>query len=183
MPLEDLAARFQEVVLADLVHPRTVRMAAARFGNVRLVEADLTGTLEALAAGGLPSPAPPDLGRFDLAVSCNLLSQLPVLPLEALERRGVGEAGRAAAAWRLVESHVAWLRAAGTVAALFTDVEGLWLEEDRVVERENSLWGVELPPPDRVWEWDIAPRGEQERRRALRHRVGAWRNLNAGPPC
>lgn len=180
VPLAELAARFGEVVLADLVHVRAVRREARRFGNVTLVEADLTGALAGVLAGGPPDLRPPDLGRFDAAVSCNLLSQLPVLPLEALERLGVGEAERAAFARALVEGHVAWLRRSAAVAALYTDVETEWIEDGRAVERDGSLWGVAMPPPDRGWNWDIAPPGEQERRRALRHRVAAWRNLNAG---
>lgn len=177
VPLAELAERFTEVVLADLVHPRAARRQARRFGNVTLVEADLSGALAGMPEGGTP----PDLGRFDAAVSCNLLSQLPLLPVEALETRGVPEAERAAFARALVEGHVAWLRASARVAALFTDVEMEWVEDGRTVARRDSLWGVALPPPDRTWVWEIAPRGEQERRRDVRHRVAAWRNLNAVP--
>ncbi|HYH39439.1 MAG TPA: hypothetical protein VD860_14545 [Azospirillum sp.] len=179
VPLAELTERFGEVVLADIVHPRAARREVRRFGNVTLVEADLSGALAGMPAGGTP----PDLGRFDAAVSCNLLSQLPLLPVEALERRGMAEAERAAFARALVEGHVAWLRASAPVAALFTDVETEWVEGGRVVAREDSLWGAALPPPDRSWTWDIAPRGEQERRCDLRHRVAAWRNLNAGDAC
>lgn len=181
VPLEELAARFDEVVLADLVHPRAVRRAARRFGNVTLADVDLTGALAGVSKGVPPCPAPPDLGRFAFAISGNLLSQLPVLPLEALEASGVAEAERAAFARGLVSSHVAWLRRSAAVAALFTDIETHWLEDGRLVAREDSLWGVALPPPDRTWNWNIAPHGEHERHRALRHDMAAWRNLNAAP--
>ncbi|WP_431860738.1 hypothetical protein [Azospirillum sp.] len=180
VPLPELAERFGEVVLADLVHPRAARREARRFCNVSLVEADLSGALAGILADVPAAGTPPDLGRFDAAVSCNLLSQLPLLPLEALERRGVAVAERAAFARALVEGHVAWLRASAPVAALFTDVETEWVEDGRVVAREDSLWGAALPPPDLRWSWDVAPRGEHERRRDLRHRMAAWRNLNAG---
>lgn len=186
VPLAELAARFDAVVLADLVHPRAVRRQARRFANVTLAEVDLTGVLDAVAAGTLPppTPAPPDLGRFDFAVSCNLLSQLPVLPLERLARYGLPEDARAAFAGALLRAHLDWLRRSAAVAALFTDAESRWLEHGgaggRAVARDDSLWGVPMPPPDLTWSWDIAPRGEEDRHLDLRHTVAAWRNLNAG---
>lgn len=178
VPLAALADRFDEVVLADLVHPRLVHRLSRRFANVTLIERDLCGRLAGVLAGVPGEGRPPDLGRFDAAVSCNLLSQLPVLPLEALEKRGVGAEERAAFARTLIEEHVAWLRASAGVAALFTDVETEWVADDRTTRREDSLWGVPLPPPDRTWTWDIAPHGEHDRHHALRHRVAAWRDLN-----
>ncbi len=178
-PLAELAARFDRVVLADLVHPRPVRRAARRFGNVTLIEIDLTGVLERLK-DGIPSPAPPNLGQFDFVASCNLLSQLALLPLEALARRGVDEAACAAFAQALVRTHLEWLRGCATVAALFTDAESHWLEYERPVAGTTSLWDVPLPPPDLTWTWDIAPPGEEDPRLALRHTVAAWRNLNGG---
>lgn len=181
VPLAELAARFEAVVLADLVHPRAVRRQARRFANVTLAEVDVTGALAGVLAGGPLVPAPPDLGQFDFAVSCNLLSQLPLLPLEALEKRGVPEGERGAFAQALIRGHVEWLRSSAAVAALFSDVETQWLKDGRVVERAESLWGVALPPPERTWIWDIAPRGEQDRRHDQRHTVAAWRNLNASP--
>lgn len=197
VPLAELAARFESVVLADLVHPPAARRAARRFANVRLAEVDLTGALKPLDAalrggGPLPCPAPPDLGpdlapegggRFAFAVSCNLLSQLPLLPLEAIGRRApaVGAAERAAFAAALAAAHLAWLKRAGTVAALVTDVESLWLKDGTVLEREGSLWGAALPAPDVTWDWNIAPRPEEDRWLDLRHAVGGWYDLNAAP--
>lgn len=183
VPLRDLADRFDEVVLVDVVHARPVRREARRFANVSLAELDVAGILEPLKAalrggGPLPSPNPPDLPgeRFAFAVSCNLLSQLPLMPLEAIDRRApqLPDAERAVFARALAQSHLAWLARSAHTAALFTDVESLWLEGGRIVEREDSTWGIPLPAPDRRWEWDIAPAPEQDRTRDLRHTVGAW---------
>lgn len=183
IPLRELAERFDEVVLVDVVHVSPVHREVRRFSNVRMVDLDVAGILEpledALLAGGpLPSPNPPDLPgeRFAFAVSCNLLSQLPLMPLEVIDQRAphVPDAERAAFARALAQSHLAWLARSGHSAALFTDVESLWLEDGRVVEREDSTWGVPLPVPDRSWEWDIAPAPEEHRARDLRHTVGAW---------
>ena len=183
VPLHELAERFDEVVLVDVVHARSARRKAGRFSNVRLVGLDVTGVLEPLATrlkdgGALPSPNPPDMPgeRFAFAVSCNLLSQLPVMPLDAIERRvpHISDAERAAFARSLAESHLAWLARSAHTAALFTDVEGRWLKGGQVVERDETTWGVPLPAPDRSWDWDIAPAPEDDRTRDLRHTVGAW---------
>lgn len=187
VPLPLLAERFDEVVLADMLHVRSVRREARRFANVRLATLDLTGALAPLDAamaatmnGGLspPRPDPPALagGGFAFAVSCNLLSQLPILPLEMIDRRAPGtpEAVRLDFARSLVRSHLEWLARTARTSALFTDTESLWMESGRVAEREDSLWGLTLPAPDRRWIWDIAPAPEADSRRDLRHAVGAW---------
>lgn len=188
IPLERLAERFDEVVLLDLVHVRPVRRAASRFANVRLVELDITGALaplDRLLTGrprpgfALPAAEPPQVpgGRFDFAVSCNLLSQLPLMPLDFIERKApsVTEAERADFARSLASGHLGWLAGAAERAALFTDVETLWLDGGgTVVDRDESLCGLSLPAPDVQWLWDIAPSPEQDRHHDMRHRVGGW---------
>ncbi|SMH59739.1 hypothetical protein [Azospirillum agricola] len=184
VPLDELASRFDEVVLLDMLHARPVRRRAARLPNVRLLTLDATGALsplaEALDAGrGLPAgftPPPVPGGGFAFAISCNLLSQLPLLPLDAVERRApmVPPAERVAFARRLARDHLEWLGGIADTAALFTDIESQWLESGTILEREDSVWGLPLPAPDLSWLWDIAPAPEQDRRHDLRHSVGAW---------
>lgn len=184
-PLPALAERFGEVLLVDMVHTWAVRRQARRHPNVHLVTLDVTGVLAGLDAvlpsgGPLPSPCPPDLAgeRFAFAVSCNLLSQLPLLPLDAIDSKApdTPQAEREAFAKALAQSHLSWLARVAERASLFTDTESLWLEQGRIQERENSTWGLGLPSPDRSWDWDIAPAPEEDRRRSLRHTVGAWFN-------
>ncbi|MDQ2102370.1 hypothetical protein [Azospirillum isscasi] len=185
VPLPALAERFEDVLLIDMVHTHAVRRQAKRHSNVRLLTLDLTGALApldtALSNGTpLPCPSPPDLPgeRFNFAISCNLLSQLPLLPLDAIDRKAPGtpQAERERFAQALARSHLSWLTRVAEQAALFTDTESLWLEHGALQEREDSTWGLDLPPPDRSWDWDIAPAPEEDRRRSLRHRVGAWFN-------
>lgn len=186
VPLPALAARFSQVVLADVIHPLPVRLAAARFRNVHLLPVDVTGALaplhQALLDGSpLPTPSPPDLGGFDFAASCNVLSQLPLLPLEAIDARRstIPDTEKQAFAQALAADHLAWMRRLARVAALFTDVESVRRDRSGREEREPTTWGVPLPSPDHVWTWAIAPAPEDERDRDLLHTVHAWRNLNA----
>ncbi|KAA0681313.1 hypothetical protein [Roseomonas genomospecies 6] len=182
IPLPTLAKRFDEVLLIDMLHTHAVRRQVRRHSNVRLLTLDVTGTLDRLdtVSDGQPLPAPcppePPGGRFAFAISCNLLSQLPLLPLEVIDRKAPATslAERECFAQALARSHLSWLARVAAQAALFTDTESLWLEKGTVQEREDSLWGLDLLPPDRSWDWDIAPAPEEDRRRSLRHRVGAW---------
>lgn len=197
VPLETLTARFDQVVLADMLHSRAVRRRAASLPNVRLVELDVSGALAPLAAALdrgalLPTgfePPPIEGGPFRFALSCNLLSQLPLLPLEAVERRAphTPDADRLAFARRMVQGHLCWLSGIAERAALFTDVDSSWLHRGTVTEVEESTWGLPLPAPDMSWLWDIAPAPEQDRRHDLRHSVGGWFDLHAVtsalPPC
>ena len=197
IPLQRLATRFDEVVLVDILHSRAVRRRVADMANVRLVELDVSGALAPLAAaldtgGPLPTGfnAPiPDDGPFRFALSCNLLSQLPLLPLEAVERRAPATpaADRMAFALRMVHGHLCWLSAIAEHAALFTDIDASWIHGGTVTEIEDSTWGLALPAPDMSWLWDIAPAPEQDRRQDLRHSVGGWFDVrsvtSALPPC
>jgi hypothetical protein len=40
------------------------------------------------------------------------------------------------------------------------------------------LEGVVLPEPGRQWWWDVAPRGEESRHIAFRHKVQAYADIN-----
>lgn len=185
IPLEDLTARFDEVLLVDIVHTRSVRKRVAGMPMVRLVALDVTGAVapldEALERGrdlptGFAPPALPGPPPCAFAISCNLLSQLPLMPLDAIERRApaIPDAARLAFAQRLATDHLRWLAGLAERAALFSDTESLWLNNGAVIEREDSVWGLPLPAPDSSWLWDIAPAPEQDSRRDLRHSVGGW---------
>lgn len=165
VPLGELSARFEEVVLVDIVHLRHPR----RPPNVRSESRDLSGVARDLHAwvgrrrDGFPPVPRADLpvAGADLVVSCNLLSQLPQLPLEYAGRDGEGAEAFARA---LIANHLEALgRCEGTVC-LITDTERLIHDGERVIDREDSLHGVVLPASRREWTWDIAPPPEVDRR-------------------
>lgn len=165
IPLDDLAATFGEVVLVDMVHLPSLRRRVRRFANVRLIERDVTGAVADLDA--------------DLVVSANLLSQLPLLPLDRLAA-ATAPANRAAFARHLIENHLNWLCRLGTVACLVTDVDRRTCDGDRVLDRQDALFGADLPEADREWLWTIAPRPEVERHTDQVRRVVGVFDLNAG---
>lgn len=166
VPLDHLAARFARIRLVDAVHPWPTRWAARRHSNVALVTADLTRPGAVLAHGGGP--------EVDLVISANLLSQLPILPVD-----GAGETDPDLGG-RIVRAHLDGLSALAARVCLVTDV--VQTEEDRdgrVTDRLDLLHGVRLPTPDSVWTWDLAPFGEAARHRRLVHRVHGYADWHA----
>lgn len=180
VPLEALAERFARVVLVDLCHLPAARAAARRFATVSLLEHDLSGVLEALAArpATLPEPAAsiPDADRADLVVSANCLSQIP---LGALGLAKADDDALAAWAPRLVAAHLDALRACAGTVVLVSDVEQHRLKaaDGMVEDTTDLLFGVPEPAllDRREWWWDLAPAPEALRASHLRHRVVAGR--------
>ncbi len=178
LPIDDLAHAFDQVLLVDLVHLRPARLAARRFANVRLVSRDLTESLENIHAGKPVAETPNgflDDPAIDFVVSLNLASQLPVIPLAWLERRGVAdEDARAALGRRLIEAHLEYLGRFNCPVCLITDVERIHHDAaGKEVRREAPLHGVPLPVGGESWIWDIAPLGEIDGDTVVSHRVTA----------
>lgn len=178
LPVETLAPRYERVSLVDWVHPRASRARAGRLPNVRLVEADVTGCLGALRSGA-PPPVPGSPTCLDAlpppttTLSLNLASQLPILPLQALEAWGVPAARQAAFGRALIEAHLGWLAALPGRVALVTDVRRRYTAGAQV-EEEDALHGHPTPPPDETWPWLVAPEGEVQRGVTLTLEVQAW---------
>ena len=186
VPLAELAERFQEVVLADIVHLPHVRRHARRFGNARLVPYDVSTIAERLfmhiesGKRDLPEPVLAELrlaSAPSLVVSLNILSQLPVLPRQYALAYMAGLQEDDLQAWcrRIIASHHAALRALNCNVCLIADYA--YTKRNRrgaVLEEGSTLHGFELPTPAAGWTWPIAPLGEQSRSYAKELRVGVW---------
>lgn len=168
VPLADLAAAFQRVVLVDIVHLGEARRLCRPFPNVELAALDVTAVSEAVyhlgpTGGPLPTSKPTlflDDPQVDLAVSMNLLSQLPYTPCKYLRRwqhystRDLGRFAR-----HLIEAHLAFLGRFTCTVCLIADQEYCTLDAaDRLVGKRDALHGVVLPWPGEEWLWRLAPR-------------------------
>jgi hypothetical protein len=173
IPLRELAASFEEVLLADIVHSLPSRLAALRFRNVRLLTLDVTCVMSQLArlrknpVIRLPTSEPGmflEDSRLDLVLSVNLLSQLGWVPGLFLEKTKSG-AEIAGFQRHLLVAHLEYLRRFRGHVALITDVN--WHARPRGSALPPREWGVlhglRLPAPDFRWEWAIAPAPERER--------------------
>ena len=185
IPVAELSRRFREVVLVDILHLWTARAEARRYPNVHLRRLDVSGIVEevyALPRGGQAldvSGRPPATlleDGFDLIVSANILSQLQVLPNAYASRRmkklPSGEIRKFSR--HLVEAHLDWLAAFPGTVCLIADLERLKYDGPKIVSKEGSLWGIDLPEGRREWFWDLAPRPEIDFKYDIRHRVAGY---------
>jgi hypothetical protein len=190
VPVEELSASFREVLLVDIVHPLKNWLPSFRHKNLRRITADVTETAEEvfrvakLAGGDLPRTEPSlflDDPEVDLVVSLNLLSQVPVIPTEYLERVGVHppEALQAFAR-HLIASHLAYLQRFNGTVALITDVEKITLNRaGTVVGKSSLLRGAPFAFEGETWTWRLAPRPEAHPDYSYERRVVGIVNLHA----
>ena len=192
VPLAELSQGFAQVILVDILHLPWVKRRARRYPNVRFLELDVTGTCEILfdqvkrirpgqgALPGLPNllpePLPQSLGvpSIDFLASVNLLSQLPILPQAFLEGRcpAYSDEELQVFSHALIENHLAWLKASAVHVCVTADKERvLSNSKGDVIEREDALFGVELPAEDRSWIWRVAPQAEWRGDRQMENRV------------
>jgi len=189
VPVAELAAKFQRVILADIVVGREARRWAKEFPNrVTCAQWDASGALAAVAANKAtltPTEAlaifkkadaglPPG-GEADLVVSANCISQLGLVPghsLRATEKdRDLPDRCAKAAARR----HLEWLGQRQGVRILLADAERLNIAADgRVLKRESLSERYGLMKPDRQWRWNLAPIPEWSPDFHRVHEVGAW---------
>ncbi|HEV7730825.1 MAG TPA: hypothetical protein VGR62_01625 [Candidatus Binatia bacterium] len=189
VPVTELAARFDEVVLADVViGPAARRLARRSGGRVRCVVWDATGVLERLAAVRRTTsadavtrlfadadPGPPPGGEPDLVVSASCLSQLGSVPGHALPAATYDDTLPEQCRTLAARTHLAWLaRRTGAVRAVVADMARLDVAPDGAVLARVALPVVPSRPPDRTWRWDLAMIPEHSRTHHRVHEVGAW---------
>jgi len=176
VPLAELSHQFERVLLVDIVHLPALRARAKAFANVRWLETDLTGiahwldsvrgrvSAAQLATVDLPFPTVLQAQDVDFIASVNLLSQLPVKPVEYLQRQSphLTLADLNAFAWRLLRAHVAALQQVAVPVCLITDdVQRTWNREHQLVEQSALVESLALSAAVfERWQWPVAPTGE-----------------------
>ena len=186
VPLQELSTLFQEVVLLDIVFLPEVRRSIKRYGNVRLVQHDVTNMAKKLHENihhgprVLPEAAPmvPEIDQHTgLVVSLNVLSQLWVGPRAYALRKLSGLSEEQVDDWcrQIVESHYAFLRSMPCTVCLIADYEFVKRDQEgKIVSQGSTITGLNLPDPDASWTWNIVPIGERDRYLSKELNVGAW---------
>jgi len=181
IPLTELAGRFKTVVLIDVCHLRTTRRKVSRFANVDLVEADVSGVAEALGSRRVndgtplrePEPDVDPLSGADLVISANLLSQLPLVPLDYLDviAPDLSKEERDRFARSVIDHHLAMLQAQSATVCLITETMRSISDGENPIEEIDPLFGAPFFFEGREWWWDMAPRPEINRTYDVRLRV------------
>jgi hypothetical protein len=184
VPVMELSQSFRAVRLFDLQHLASVRTWAALrgLGNLSFENRDLSGLDEMLASPDrVPEPLSflRDIPDLDLVISANLLSQIGVGLSRVVKGMPSAPADTIAP---LMAAHVEGLGTAGAIACLLTDVA--YEIRDRsgaVLEHDSLMHGIDLPEPDRQWQWTVAPSGELDPAYQAIHTVAAIKLPPAGP--
>ena len=176
IPVAQLSARFREVVLLDLVHLRGARSEVQRYPNVRLVQGDVTGVAEQVFVRRSLSVWPSETwdSNYDLIISANVLSQLPLAPCQFVH---VSDTEKTTFAQRIVRDHINWLSKARGQVCLITDVERQYWKCGLLQCAHPLLWGFALPSGACEWMWDLGPKPEMDPDCDIRHKVLAYESF------
>jgi hypothetical protein len=191
LPLAELSGLFRRVVVFDIAWLPQARHLARRWPNVELKLADVTGVVRPLSEWrlGMPLPIPPvdamaelDPVPPDCVLSLNLLSQLPLLPMDYVQRQGLTLQSAETFGRAILQAHLQGLQAFACPVGLIADARRIWRSRaGEVVLSESAVLGVKLPAPEKSWPWPVAPRGEIDNETGLEITVEASR-FNAGQP-
>ncbi len=186
IPIERLAEEFQTVQLVDVCFLGQTRKALKHVVNIRWQGSDITGLAQPLgewlatgqAGDALPTPAGPaefTLADADLVISANILSQLPLLPLDYLQKKKpqLDETTLFGFAEGIVRRHLDFLQTAPGTVCLISEIERQLCDGQQVTETEDPLFGVPFERPGEEWFWDMAPKSEIAGDVAIRNRVKA----------
>jgi hypothetical protein len=183
IPLDELARRFKKVYLVDIVHLPEVKRAVRHHANVRCIDLDVTGFIEhmeALSPERLELPPPKyflDEPDIDWVASVNLLSQLPLLPVDWLRQRfpELSEAMLEEWGTQVMRQHLDYLAAFAAPTCLLADMEQvIHTGNGEIIERIDFASRLRLDDaaPEQ-WRWNIAPPGEIAPDIGSFHRVAA----------
>lgn len=174
-PIDLLLEKFDEVHLLDAFHPKSVRTLAVHSNAIKLIEEDLNGFFfRELGYSHLESST--NFADYDFIISANVLSQLPLFPIQwAARSKSMQEGDLSKMIMAIFTNHLENLRKAKSGALLFTDVQREYLDRNsHVVRIEPSLLDFEMPIAMAEWVWNLAPIPEFSRSEALQLRVRAF---------
>jgi hypothetical protein len=171
LPTKDLIQRFEKIYLIDLVHPpAVVKLAKQHPQKIELLCYDVSGALENLESLQsteelmklFPSHKQP-LPSFDLLISANLASQLHLLYIDHLEKKGltlsVEEKDQAAQA--VIHDHLAWLCSFQKPVHFFADRKVFYRNPEGQITYSGA-YAIDLSKFQfqKSWVWQLANLGE-----------------------
>jgi hypothetical protein len=127
-PWRQLISKTYFLKLVDIYHPPHVKSIAKSNPRMELIESDISGfqSLAAIKKILLKVPHPPkfDVQPRDFVISSNICSQLPIFPLEYLEKN-TEISGEEKAQWAksLQKNHCDWLASYGANGIIMSDFE------------------------------------------------------------
>ncbi len=74
----------------------------------------------------------------------------------------------------LINLHLSSLKNTASKTWVIGDISRDYIGGNKVLKTEALPDGLNLPTPQKVWDWDIAPRGEVDLKMSIKHKVGVW---------
>ncbi len=186
VPIEELSAMFEEVLLLDVALLPEIHRRAKKYHSVRLIQHDVTNAAARLYENILRSvrelphavPAVPSIdGNTSLVVSLNILSQLWVIPRAYVLAKMPGFDEEVLEDWcrQIVESHYQYLSSLPCPVCLIADHDFIQRDErEMIVRRGSTVFDFGLPVPEASWVWDIVPAGNDRGLLSKELSVGVW---------
>lgn len=113
-----------------------------------------------------------------MIVSCNLLSQLAIVPCQyfrkkyALHEDQLNQWSR-----EIILNHLDLLSEQNGKCVLLCDIFHDYLDRDgKLLQRENMLHGISIGEAEQQWQWTIAPLGELDDQFQLRATMQGFSN-------
>lgn len=175
VPVHELTQIFDEVVLIDILFLPKIQKRFKNHNNVKLLQVDISGVVKEAYKSPLTYPIPilPEIPQADVTVSANLLSQLPLLPMEYLNTENK-EWGKL-----IIEKHLELLQKNSPLSILLCETNQIYYDKNgKMIEDNDMMFGVKLPEAQDQWIWNIAPRGEDSKDYSIEGTVKAITLVN-----
>jgi len=191
VPIDDIIRDFKEVYLFDIIHPLQITHKYKKYPHVHFIEADVTGGVakkiydRITAKSHVRKQSLPQLTQtqfsydipFDLLVSLNIVNQLDILLLEALEKHEtVSEEEKQDFRYCIQKNHMHLLEQYNY--CLISDWEKLVTHTKTRHTHSEPLVFVEPPAHTHhsEWLWNFDSQGLYEENSKIDFRVRAFRS-------
>jgi len=181
IPVEVLAKKFKQVICVDIVFSNKAKRIIKKY-NFIAHQLDITAIAEQVFHRPEVIPISDPLffledNEMDFVISCNILSQLPYIPVKFLCNNSYySDENMDDFSRQIIQSHVDYLKSFPARSLLICDTSvDVYNEDASLIESYDPLYGVTLPSPPLVkWRWNIAPIGEYRSNRSVEHEVGVF---------
>ncbi len=181
IPLLELASTFKRVDLVDVVHLKETINQYKHLQNVHFIEADITELESRIHQEKKIINVIPTLYQnehYDLVISANLLSQLSYHLRNFLEKKAspkLTEKELDDFCYQVSFDHYKYLTHFSCPVVLITDIEThLTSKTDELLEVQTPFINFDLPAPEKVWWWNVAPIPEYSKDISLKMKVAGF---------
>ncbi len=189
IPLHLLMDTFEQVTLVDVIHPLKHHLQAKRYSRLKLITMDLTNALDKLqelnTMEDLETLAKKLAGEkifhfeADLIVSANLMSQLALLPLDAVEKkikRPLELSEKDSICTQFAETHLKNLKGCTGTKLIYSDREVIY--RDKAGElMYTGHYPVNFSDYKKLreWYWMLAPLKEASKDYSIEMKIEAYK--------